>query len=290
MNKYILIIISFLLCVGINDSIAQKDSVAQKDKPVRPPFESGILIDDQTVFVPVKNTLEFIIEHRFGEIDNLGDLYGIYAASNIRLGVNYSLRDNLMIGFGTTKDNKLQDFRLKYVLFQQTRKNSIPVSVAFYGNMAIDARNKDVFGAEYAFSNRLSYFAQLIISRKINHAVSLQLAPAFSHINSVHKGYEHDKVSISFSGRARISPQSSIIICYDQPIEFSGLYENTDPVLKPKPNLAIGWEISTSTHAFQLFIASSRALVPQYNMLYNTNDWTEGDFFFGFNITRLWSF
>ncbi len=289
MNKYILILLSVFLCAGIN-STAQNDSIVQKDKAVRSPFESGIIIDNQSVVVPIKNTLEFIIEHRFGKIDNLGDLFGIYAASNIRLGVNYSLRNNLMIGFGTTKDNKLQDFRLKYVLFEQTRKNTIPVGIAFYGNMAFDGRNKDVFGTNYSFSNRLSYFAQVIISRKINHAISLQVAPAFSHINSVQKGYEHDKISISFSGRARISPQSSIIISYDQPLEFSGLYENTEPLLKPKSSLAIGWEISTSTHAFQLFIASSRALVPQYNMLYNTNDWTQGEFFFGFNITRLWSF
>jgi len=49
-----------------------------------------------------------------GKIKDIKDLFGIYAASNIRLGLNYSLMDDLMIGFGTTKDQKLQDFRVKY--------------------------------------------------------------------------------------------------------------------------------------------------------------------------------
>ena len=58
----------------------------------------------------------------------------------------------------------------------------------------------------------------------------------------------------------------------------------------PKAFFAIGWEISTSTHAFQLFIGTADALNPQYNALMNQNDWTEGELMIGFNITRLWSF
>jgi Membrane bound beta barrel domain (DUF5777) len=287
MKKYTFIILALIL--GFGTASAQEES-KKKDKPVRAPFESGILIDNQTVMVPTKKTLEFIIEHRMGEIKEISDLYGVFGASNIRLGLNYSILENLMLGIGTTKDQKLQDFRIKWLPLQQTRENTIPVSVALYGNMAIDGRQEDVFGENYKFANRYSYFAQLIISRKINSSITVQVAPSFSHINSVAQGYEHDKIGISFSGRARISPQSSIVFCFDQPLEIEGIYENIEPALKPKSSLALGWEISTSTHAFQIFIASSRALVPQYNMMYNTNDWTEGKFYLGFNITRLWNF
>ncbi|MCF8236332.1 MAG: DUF5777 family beta-barrel protein [Bacteroidales bacterium] len=286
MKKFILFILITLMSTGA--ILAQEEK--KEDKPVRAPFESGILIDSRTVFNPVKKTLEFNIQHRFAQIEDFNNLYGIYGASNIRLALNYSVMDKLMIGFGTTKDQKLQDFQLKYVILEQTRENTIPVGLAFYGNMAIDGRNEDVFGLNYEFTNRFSYFAQLIISRKISYALSLQLAPSFSHVNAVLPGYEHDKIGISFNGRLRVSPQSSIIFNYDQPLEIEAIYENKEPALKPKANVALGWEISTSTHAFQIFISSARALVPQYNMMYNTNDFFDGGIFFGFNITRLWSF
>ena len=64
----------------------EKTEQPEKDKrPVRAPFESSILIDNQTIIVPSKGTLEFDIQHRFGTVDNgLSDLYGFWAPSNIR--------------------------------------------------------------------------------------------------------------------------------------------------------------------------------------------------------------
>jgi hypothetical protein len=42
--------------------------------------------------VPTKHTLEMDIMHRFGTIDKgYKDLWGFFAPSNIRLGVNYLL-------------------------------------------------------------------------------------------------------------------------------------------------------------------------------------------------------
>ncbi|HPE43425.1 MAG TPA: DUF5777 family beta-barrel protein, partial [Bacteroidales bacterium] len=57
-----------------------------------------------------------------------------------------------------------------------------------------------------------------------------------------------------------------------------------------KPNLGVGWEIRTSTHAFHIYISTADGIVPQHNAMFNQNDWTKGDLMFGFSITRLWSF
>ncbi len=54
--------------------------------------------------------------------------------------------------------------------------------------------------------------------------------------------------------------------------------------------MAIGWEISSGTHAFQIFVGTANTLSPQYNMLENQNDWTKGEMMLGFNITRIWNF
>ncbi len=233
----------------------QDAAPAPKEKPVLAPYESGVLIDKQTMVIPNANTLEFVIEHRFGPVNNgMEDFYGIWAPSNIRLGFNYSILNTLMVGAGTSKDYRLQDFRAKYNVIQQTRSGKIPVSVTLYGNLAFDARNKDVFEgytSRYHISDRLSYFAELIVTRKFCNAFTMQVSGSFSHINKVPEGYEHDQVGISFAGRVKVSNQSSILLQYDWPLNLENMAENK-PMRETKPNVGIAWEISTGTHAFQI--------------------------------------
>src|SRR6187200_623572 len=117
-----------LLLITISAFAQEEDSVAAAaasgNKPVRSVFESTWIIDNQTTLVPQKGTLEFMINHRFGTIYNgITDLYGMYGSgANIRLGVNYSILDNvgfgpnnngsLALGFGSTKNGMIQDFNL----------------------------------------------------------------------------------------------------------------------------------------------------------------------------------
>ena len=60
-----------------------------KNKAIKNTFESNWIQDNQSVMVPIKGTFEMDIQHRFG-IVNKGykDLYGIYAPSNIRIGLS----------------------------------------------------------------------------------------------------------------------------------------------------------------------------------------------------------
>ena len=87
MKKYI---IAFILS-GLLYSISFAQEEEEKDKPVRAPFESGYLIDNQTTMIPIKGTLEYAIQHKFGTMENgLSDVWGIYApGANVRLGLNY---------------------------------------------------------------------------------------------------------------------------------------------------------------------------------------------------------
>lgn len=287
--KILLIILHFLPAFLIaQDEGAEPIKV--KSKPVRPMFGCPTLIDNQTVFIPTAKTLEFVIEHRFGKIENISNLFGIYGSSNIRLGVNYSITNKLSVGFGTTKFRKLQDFRIKYNVLEQTRDNKMPIALTAYGNMGIDARNESYFGKNYKFTNRFSYFAEVIVARKFTDWLSIQVSGSFAHINSVDSLREHDGFGVSISGRARVSPQSSVIFNYGLPLNVKGISENRGFTNAPRPNFGFGWEISTSTHVFQIFVASSTDLSPQYILMDNQNDWLDGDLYFGFTITRLWSF
>lgn len=286
-RPYILTAILLLFPVFI---MAQETEEKPKSKPVRAPFACPTVIDHQTVYMPTAKTLEFVIEHRFDKIDNISNLFGIYGSSNIRLGANYSITDKLSVGYGITKLRMLSDFRIKYNILEQTRDDKIPVAVTAYGNMGIDGRNENYFGQNYKFTNRLSYFGELIVNRKFTHWLSVQVSGSFAHINRVDSLAEHDKFGIALSGRARVSAQSSIIFNYGIPLHIKGIQEHTTLTNKPMPNFGLGWEIATSTHVFQIFVASSTDLSPQYILMTNQNDWLNGDLFFGFTITRLWSF
>ena len=163
------------------------------------------------------------IQHRFGRIDqgfqegNNFDLFGIFGSSNIRLGFNFGLTDRIMIGIGGTKNNNLYNVQWKYKLFQQAESKGMPVSVTYYGNAAIDISSNSDF---LTVSKRLSYFHQILISRKFNKKLSLQIAPSIAHFNLVdstrYQDISQDNFSICFSGRYKFAALASIMIEYTQ--------------------------------------------------------------------------
>jgi hypothetical protein len=261
------------------------------DGPKRLTFESGILFDQQTVQMQPSKTLEFVLQHRFSSISNgITDLFGIYGAANVSIGLNYNLTDYLMVGFSTVKTRKLQDFQYKVKLLSETKSGSMPISVVWFGNVVIDAREKTNFGMDYTFSSRLSYFNQLLIAKKFNEHFSLQIAPSFTHYNMVDTVSDHDKFGLAVTARYKFTPQISFVVGYDHPFYIYSLSEHRDLPFKPEPNLTFGFEIATSTHAFHIYLGTANGIVPQENTMYNSNDYSEKHFIFGFNLTRLWNF
>ncbi len=289
-SRFILIL---LMTSGFNTILnAQEEQATGKDnRPVKPLFESGYLIDNQTTRIYPSKTLEYVIHHRFGTTEKgMSDLYGVYSTSNVRMGLNYSITDYLQVGIGTTRNKKYQDVQWKLKLLDQTRSNSIPVKVVYYGNVALDARDKEIFGKDYKFIHRVSYFNELIIGRRITDNISVQATVNFTHYNMVDSLLEHDKIGVSFAGRYRFSPQSAIIAHYNMPLHIESMQEYKELTNKPMPNLAFGWEICTSTHAFQIFLASANGILPQDNYGFNQLDFSKSKWLLGFNITRLWNF
>jgi hypothetical protein len=286
--------IALLLCINMGKVIAQDTtaaSVVKKSKQVKNTFNSVWIIDNQTVMVPIKGTFEFDIQHRFGTVENgRKDLWGFFAPSNIRLGVGYAPINKLFVGAGITKQRMQVDLNAKYALLQQTTDNKMPLSVSWFGNVVIDARESSNF--RYA-AHRFSYFNQLIIARKITEKFSAQVAPSFSWYNNI-EGYvdkngviqkkmENGHLAISFLGRYKISQGSAIVLGYDQPL-------TQHPTNNPHPNICFGFETTTSAHAFQVFAGNYYGIVPQSNNMFNQNDFNTGQFVIGFNITRLWNF
>lgn len=270
-----------LLAQEQKDTIAavQEDSIAAvaEVELERPAFESTSLIENQTNRVYGKGTIEMIMNHRFGLVTGTNDMIGIWAPANIRIAVNYSITDRITVGFGTTKDKRLQDFSLKGALLRQTVNGKMPVSVTYYGNMTISALPKENF---YHTSDRWSFFNQIIIAKRFSKVFSLQLAPSYSHYNVIDAPMSNDLFAIEFGGRAKVTSDMSILLDVNQPI--------TSQQIAPKSGFSIGTEFSTVGHSFQIFISNYRGIVNQESNMFNQNEFFEGDFAIGFNISRTW--
>ncbi len=283
MKKTFLLLLLFAFIVSV--SAQEGEKAKEKSKPVRFTFGTGLLIDNQTVETNFKGSLELQIHHRFSLIENYHNLYGIYGAANTRLGLNYGVTERLMIGAGTTKDYKLQDIQWKYLILQQTEDNSMPVSMSYYGNFVLDLQKKEAFGPveRYRDIHRLSYFNQLIVARKFNDIFSFQVAPSVIYFNAVpqysnESKYKNLNFGLSAGGKVTVKGAHSILFEYDQLLNRQQLDE------QPKPNLSLGWEIGTATHNFQLFVANYSQIIYQRNLVFNTNDFSKGDYLVGFNI------
>lgn len=293
--------------MGTGLAYSQEEEAAPKkkvDKPVSEMFNSTVMMDEQTTQIPDKKTLEMQIIHRFGLLNTNGikDLYGLYAPSaNTKMGLNFTPIENLELGYGIIRKNMYSEFHAKYKVLSQTRKNTIPVDVAIYANMAIDGQNESVYktvseDSAYKFTNRMSYFTQLIVARKFNDWFSFAVNASYSHYNTVPgiienvKGMDHDRVGVGFLGRIKFSPQSSIIFHYSMPLYIKGMSENTEVTFNPLSNFGIGYQVATATHSFEIFLTTANGILPQDNYTWNNTDWTKGEFRFGFTITRLWGF
>jgi len=276
------------------DTLSSNAPVVKKRSFVKNTFEGNYIIDNQTVIVPIKGTFEFDIQHRFGTFENgWKDLGGLFANANMLLGFSYVAIHDLQIGFVATNDRMQTAGTLKYAFIKQTKNNTMPLSMTLFGNIVMDTRAKNSSLPIIHVQDRFSYFSQLIIARKINEKISLQVAPSFSYYNNVEAFYTDKNViqpktnnghlSISLAGRYKLTDGMSIIANYDQPI-------TQHPMNNPNPNIAIGLDMKTSGHDFQIFLGNYGYVLPQTNNVFNHNDFSKSQFLIGFNISRLWNF
>lgn len=282
-NSWKIIAVFLLLAFGAQ-AFAQDEAAGPDRRPVKEVFNSSLLIDQQTNIGPYKGGLELVIHHRFGTMDQkLSDLLGIYASSNIRLGFNYGINEKLSLGIGTERYGKLNDLYAKYLILQQKR-TGMPVSMSFLTQIAFDARDKIVFEKNYQFIDRISYFNQLIVSRKFNSKLSLQVAPSYVHFNAVGADSTkwNDYVGISIGGRLKVYNEMSVIATFDDAFAVMPNLSTTSKEVRegklvaPKPSFGLGVEIATPTHCFMVFASNSNGIVPQKSLAYNASAISDG--------------
>jgi hypothetical protein len=229
-------------------------------------------------------------------------LYGFDNSSDIRIGFDFGITDNLTIGFGRSKEKELLDASFKYRFLTQTTDNHIPLSLALYGNMAYNPQDATQFYsgtvADSTFHqkdvHRGSYCAQLLIARKFGSRFSFELAPTYVHRNFVAAYVNpdnlaeetNDLVSVGVGGRIKITKRISFIADYFYTFSKYRTGNSANPFYMP---LAVGMEIETGGHVFHVNFTNATGIL-ENNFIPNTTDnWLDGGFKFGFNISRVFN-
>jgi hypothetical protein len=258
------------------------DDDPNKSEFVESAFKGTRVVNAQSLEIPKPKILQFMIQHRFGSIENgFYDLFGMDYAT-IRFDFHYGLTDRLSIGIGRSSLNKIYDMFLKIKLIRQTSgSKSFPFSVLFYSDIGIDTKRKpEIYpSVKDNFSNRLLYVNQFIIGRKFSRNLSLEILPTLLHRNLVPTNDDdHDQASIGIAGRFKLSNRISINADYFFPIgDRNDNYKNS---------LAIGIDYETGGHVFQVMLANSQGPY-EYTFIENANgDFSSGILYLGFNISR----
>lgn len=242
-------------------------------------FKSTRIVNGHSIETIGKYNLDFRISHRFGMLNSGSyNLFGLDNAT-MRIGLDYGVTNRLMIGLGRSTVDKEIDGFVKYkILRQSTGKINMPVTVTYVGS----AMQQTIKGSdELSFGQRMSYCNQLLIARKFSDAVSLQLTPTWVHINMVDfKNEDNDIFALGIGGRAKISKR--VALTADFYPQFNRLTNRTN-------SLAIGVDIETGGHVFQLHFTNSTGMTERSFITNTLGNWGDGDIHFGFNITRLFT-
>lgn len=301
MKKSIILIALLALCVGVR---AQKTDTARKE-PSADSLMNSLSTDDdkhgrilsafkatRLIFSPTtelvrKKNLNFLVIHRFGDIatgpGGARTLFGLDAVNDVYIGFEYGVSDNFNINFGRSTIGQLVELQLKYALLHQTNDNSSPLGIALMGGTGVRP-----YGNFASFSDRLSYIAQAVFSRKFTQALSLEVSPVFVSDNQPipnEPGNENSFFSLTAAGRLKVTKHMSILVDWEHP--FSSYRTGANGFQDP---LGFGAEFETGGHVFTLNFTNARA-ISQINSLSNSQaSWGRGEYRFGFTISRMFDF
>lgn len=255
-----------------------EDEQSEETTLVEATFKGTRLINGHSIETRKKGVMDFIISHRFGTID--GGAYELYGLDNatIRLGLEYAISDRLYFGLGRSSFEKTYDGFIKYRLLRQSKgAKSMPLSVTVFNSVSLKTlKDRE---ANPTFVEKLASTHQLLIARKISPSVSFQLMPTFVHKNLIlEKDTNNDAFALGIGGRVKLSQRVALVAEYYY--QFQKINDSTfDPI-------AIGFDIETGGHVFQLQFTNATAMVPKGFLTETTNDFFDGEIHFGFNISR----
>lgn len=260
-----------------DDLLNQLDSTQVQDTYATAAFKGLQVVTLQSTKMPAANEWYMVVSHRFGTVKNGFDTFFGLDNATTKLGGIYGVTNWLSLGFSRHTMLKVYEGSAKYRLARQS--NDFPVDVVGYSTVDINSfLEKDDY-PKLQFTDRLTYVQQLIVSRKVCDVLSLEVVPSFIHRN-LHDAVleKENQVSVAAGGRMKLTRRMSLNLEYGYNFDKPDYYKNP---------LSVGLDIETGGHVFQLVFTNSQAMTESGYLTNAAGDWGKGDFFFGFNLYRV---
>jgi len=277
-----LLLIMFISMVSAQDLMDMlNEEEAPKTEYTYATFKATRIINGQSIEIPPKGALNFVISHHFGAINSGAyEFFGLDQA-NIRFGFDYGVTDWLSVGIGRSSVRKTYDGSVKLKLLRQSSgAKNMPLTMTLFANTAITSLKwQDPEQTNY-FTSRMEYAYQLLLARKFGSRLSLQLMPTMIHRNLVETiEDQNDVFAIGAGGRFKVSNRVAITgeYYYLLPGKTADDYYNT---------FSIGVDLETGGHVFQLYLTNTQGLIEEQFIPMTDGNWLDGDIFLSFNINR----
>lgn len=298
MNKTKLFIYIFLLIALLAlrasaqdaDSLLQTINSGQKINKIESTFKATHVVLAHSTETQKKHDLDLRIRHHFGDIGgefgSAHTLYGLDVATDLFIGLDYGVTDNLTIGLGRSKHDELFNLYAKQKVFQQ-QDGAVPFNFTLLAQAGLIAREPFEQAEFTNYGNRLSYFIQTIFSRKMSSRLSLAVMPSVL-IRSVTTAANDPEnlFSLGFAGRFKLTKRLSFVADYNWINGLSRPKNLPVPLYNP---LGVGLEIETGGHIFSLNFMNSEYIIENNFMANTRKSWENGGVRFGFTISRNFS-
>ncbi|MCF8381320.1 MAG: DUF5777 family beta-barrel protein [Bacteroidales bacterium] len=250
-------------------------------------FKATRIINGHSIERMPEKQLDFRIHHRFGRLNSGAyEFWGLDQA-NIHLSFEYGIKDWIMLGVGRGTYEKTFDSFAKFsILRQMSGARVMPVSLSYFVSADLKSIKWPDPERVYPSFSRFSYVHQILIARKFNEKISLQLSPTFIHRNLVATELDpNDKIALGAGGRMKLTKRISLNAEYFYVFNPPNDYQSNQ-VYNP---LSIGFDIETGGHVFSLVFTNSLAMIEKGFITETTGQWGKGDIHFGFNISRVFA-
>lgn len=288
--KTVMLLAFPLLMNGQDDLLSEIDTTAT-DVTVESAFKSLKIVNLESTKLAAKDDFYFIVAHRFGFIDKgFDDFFGLDNA-NTQLKFLYGVNDWLTVHIGRSGFQETYDLAAKYRLYAQ-KENGFPVTIVGFNSVAINSELKEEDYPNLKFENRLSYVAQVLISRKFSDKLSLEIAPSVFHENTLRdildennavilpNPQDNTQFAVGLGGRYKLTSRWSVNVDYAAHLNRASQSNYKNP-------LSIGVDLETGGHVFQMHFTNAQAMHETGYLGQTVGDWSKGEIAFGFNLVRV---
>ncbi len=278
--------------ISQDDLLEELEGTITEDNTVDAAFKGLKIVNFESTKLAHQKEFYFVVAHRFGSVKNgIDDFFGLDEAVT-QLKFIYGINEWLNIGVARSSYQKTYGGHLKYRLIQQ-HKEGFPFTVVGYNLMAINTALDENLYTNLKFSDRITYTSQVLVSRKVSERLSLLLAPTYIHENLATRSVmvladdttlnfdeENDQFAVGVGGRFKLTTRWSINMDY-------GIHLNRNRNSNFKNPFSVGVDLETGGHVFQMHFTNAQAMFEDGFIVRGAGDWSDGDFYFGFNLSRV---